>query len=221
MRIDALQAERVLVDGELTAATVVVQHGRIASIEALDHPVDGVVLRVPDTAYVVPGVVDTHVHINEPGRTEWEGFVSATEAAALGGATTLVDMPLNSIPPTTTVEHLRLKQEAAADELMVDVGFWGGAVPGNVADLEPLWEAGVFGFKCFLAPSGVDEFPPLDPDQFHDALREVARFDGLMIVHAEDAQVLDVAPSEPSRAYRDFLHSRPDAAELTAIARVL
>ena len=221
MRVDAVQAQRVLVNGTFTPATVVVHHGRIEAIESVDHEVDGVVLRAPDTAYVVPGVVDTHVHINEPGRTEWEGFVSATEAAALGGATTLVDMPLNSVPPTTTVDHLRLKQEAAVGELMVDVGFWGGAVPDNLADLEPLWEAGVFGFKCFLAPSGVDEFPPLDPDQFHTALTEIARFDGLMIVHAEDAAVLEVAPSPPSRAYQDFLHSRPDTAETTAIHRVL
>jgi len=146
MRIDAVQGQRVLVDGAFGPATVVVRDGRIAAIEPVGHEVDGVVLRAPETAYVVPGVVDTHVHINEPGRTEWEGFVSATEAAALGGATTLVDMPLNSIPPTTTVEHLRLKQQAAEGELMVDVGFWGGAVPGNLADLEPLWEAGVFGF---------------------------------------------------------------------------
>ncbi|GAA4734224.1 allantoinase AllB [Nocardioides endophyticus] len=221
MRIDAVQAQRVLIDDAFRPATVLVHRGRIEAIEPVDHEVDGVVVRAPDTAYVVPGVVDTHVHINEPGRTEWEGFVSATEAAALGGATTLVDMPLNSVPPTTTVEHLKLKQEAADGELMVDVGFWGGAVPDNLADLEPLWEAGVFGFKCFLSPSGVDEFPPLDPDQFHTALTEIARFDGLMIVHAEDAAVLDVAPVTPGRAYRDFLLSRPDAAELTAIQRVL
>ena len=130
-------------------------------------------------------------------------------------------MPLNSIPPTTTVEGLRVKQEAALGELMVDVGFWGGAVPGNVPDLLPLWEAGVFGFKCFLSPSGVDEFPPLAPDEFLAALTEIARFDGLMIVHAEDARVLDEAPSPPSRAYRDFVLSRPDAAETTAIRQVL
>jgi allantoinase len=130
-------------------------------------------------------------------------------------------MPLNSIPPTTTLEGLRAKQEAAAGELMVDVGFWGGAVPGNLGDLEPLWEAGVFGFKCFLSPSGVDEFPPLDPEQFLAALTEIARFDGLMIVHAEDAAVLESAPSPPSPAYADFLVSRPDAAELDAIAQVL
>ncbi|HEY1134688.1 MAG TPA: allantoinase AllB [Nocardioides sp.] len=221
MRIDAVQARHVLVDGAFRPATVVVQRGRIAAIEALDHVLDGVVVQAPDSAYVVPGVVDTHVHINEPGRTAWEGFVSATEAAALGGATTLVDMPLNSIPPTTTVEHLRVKQTAARGELMVDVGFWGGAVPGNVPDLEPLWEAGVFGFKCFLSPSGVDEFPPLAPAEFLHALREVARFGGLMIVHAEDADVLAAAPQRAGGSYRDFVRSRPHEAETAAIRQVL
>ncbi len=221
MKVDAVRAQRVLVDGTFVPATVTVHRGLIAAIEPFEHDVDGLVLQAPDTAYVVPGVVDTHVHINEPGRTEWEGFVSATEAAALGGATTLIDMPLNSIPPTTTLEGLRVKQQAALGELMVDVGFWGGAVPGNVADLLPLWEAGVFGFKCFLAPSGVDEFPPLDPAQFLDALTEIARFDGLMIVHAEDARVLEEAPAAPSRAYADFVRSRPDEAELAAIKQVI
>jgi allantoinase len=221
VKVDAVRAQRVLVDGTFVPATVTVHRGLIAAIEPFEHDVDGLVLQAPDTAYVVPGVVDTHVHINEPGRTEWEGFVSATEAAALGGATTLIDMPLNSIPPTTTLEGLRVKQQAALGELMVDVGFWGGAVPGNVADLLPLWEAGVFGFKCFLAPSGVDEFPPLDPAQFLDALTEIARFDGLMIVHAEDARVLEEAPAAPSRAYADFVRSRPDEAELAAIKQVI
>ena len=221
MRVDAVRARQVLVDGAFVPATVTIHRGAIAAVEPFEHDVDGLVLQAPDSAYVVPGVVDTHVHINEPGRTEWEGFVSATEAAALGGATTLVDMPLNSIPPTTTLEGLRVKQQAALGELMVDVGFWGGAVPGNVADLLPLWEAGVFGFKCFLAPSGVDEFPPLDPAQFLAALTEIARFDGLMIVHAEDARVLEEAPAAPSRAYADFVRSRPDEAELAAIRQVI
>ncbi|MBS45019.1 MAG: allantoinase AllB [Nocardioides sp.] len=221
MRLDAVSAQRVLVDGEFRPATVRFHQGRISAIDPLDPDADGMVLHARDSAYVVPGVVDTHVHVNEPGRTEWEGFVSATEAAALGGATTLVDMPLNSIPPTTTVEHLRVKQQAATDELMVDVGFWGGAVPGNLADLRPLWEVGVFGFKCFLAPSGVDEFPPLDPEQFRAALTEIASFDGLMIVHAEDARVLEESPAPPSRAYADFLHSRPDEAETAAIQQVV
>jgi len=221
MRVDAVQAQQVLVGDSFVPATVTFHNGRISAIEPLEHEADGLVLHAPDSAYVVPGVVDTHVHMNEPGRTEWEGFVSATEAAALGGATTLIDMPLNSIPATTTVAALKTKREAARDELMVDVGFWGGAVPDNLADLEPLWEAGVFGFKCFLADSGVAEFPPLDADQFRCSLREVARFDGLMIVHAEDAAVLAEAPHLPSRAYSDFLLSRPDRAETQAIRQVL
>lgn len=221
MKIDAIQAKRVLVEGEFVPATVTVHSGVISTIGPFDEATDGVVVRVPDSAYVVPGIVDTHVHINEPGRTTWEGFSSATEAAALGGATTLIDMPLNSIPPTTTTEHLRLKQEAAAGQLMVDVGFWGGAVPGNVAELEPLWDAGVFGFKCFLADSGVEEFPPLDPDQFRAALTEIAGFGGLMIVHAEDARVLAESPSPSTRSYREFVLSRPDEAETAAIRQVL
>jgi len=221
VRIDAIQGQRVLVDEEFVPATVTFHHGRIDSIAPVDHACDGYVLRIPDSAYVVPGVVDTHVHINEPGRTEWEGFVSATEAAALGGATTLIDMPLNSIPPTTTLDGLEVKRAAADGELMVDVGFWGGAVPGNVGDLEALWEAGVFGFKCFLSPSGVEEFPPLDPREFLAALEEVARLDARMIVHAEDARALEEAPSPPSRAYSDFVVSRPDRAEVAAIRQVL
>lgn len=221
MHIDAVQAHNVLVDGQFVPATVTIRHGHISAIGPVDAQPEGVVLRAPDSAYVLPGNVDTHVHINEPGRTAWEGFHSATEAAALGGATTLIDMPLNSIPPTTTVEHLRLKQEAAQSQLMVDVGFWGGAIPGNVADLEPLWAEGVFGFKCFLADSGVPEFPPLDPEQFLLALTEIARFDGLMIVHAEDASILADAPSTSSRSYPDFVLSRPDAAEVVAIRQVL
>lgn len=221
MRLDAIQGRHVLVNDEFVPATVVLYHGTIESIEPYEADIDGLVLRAADSAYVVPGIVDSHVHINEPGRTDWEGFKSATEAGALGGATTLIDMPLNSIPPTTTVEGLAVKRKEAAGQLMVDVGFWGGAIPGNISELEPMWDAGVFGFKCFLSPSGVDEFPPLNQEEFVAALREVARFDGLMIVHAEDAAVLDAAPSRPSRAYGDFVLSRPDESEVRAIEQVL
>jgi allantoinase len=221
MRIDAVQARNVLVDGEVRPATLTLVDGRIASIGPFEDEPAGEVQRVPDTAHVVPGVVDTHVHVNEPGRTAWEGFSTATEAAALGGVTTLVDMPLNSVPPTTTCEGLRAKRASARGQLAVDVGFWGGAVPDNLADLEPLWEAGVFGFKCFLSPSGVDEFPALDRDEFVAALHEVARLDALMIVHAEDAAVLERTPAPASSAYRDFLLSRPDASERAAIQQVV
>ena len=226
MKVHTVRGRRVLVGDEVVAATLRLRDGRIAAIEAYDAPdpdtPDGLVVDGSDTATVLPGVVDTHVHVNEPGRTEWEGFATATAAAAMGGVTTLVDMPLNSVPPTTTLAGLRAKQEAArGHRLHVDVGFWGGAVPGNLADLEPLWEAGVFGFKCFLSPSGVDEFPPLSPGDFTAALREVARLGALMVVHAEDPATLEAAPHPPSRAYADFLLSRPDEAETVAIRRVL
>src|SRR5690606_28222151 len=120
--------------------------------------------------------------------TEWEGFASATRAAAAGGVTTIVDMPLNSIPPTTTLGGLEAKRAAAATQAYVDVGFWGGAVPDNLADLEPLHAAGVFGFKCFLLPSGVDEFPELDAGALAAAMRETQRLGALLIAHAEDAR---------------------------------
>jgi allantoinase len=222
MRLDAVRGRQVLVGEQLVPATLVLRQGRIDAVAPHGARVEGLVLEVPETAYLLPGVVDTHVHVNEPGRTAWEGFATATEAAARGGVTTLVDMPLNAIPPTTTVEHLELKREAAAQQLMVDVGFWGGAVPGNLDDLAPLWEAGVLGFKCFLADSGVEEFPPLDAAGFTAALAEVARLGALMIVHAEDPGVLARHARETgSTAYGDFLLTRPDEAETAAIRHVV
>ena len=153
---------------------------------------------------LLPGLVDTHVHVNEPGRTEWEGFATATRAAAAGGVTTIVDMPLNSIPPTTTLAGLEAKRAVAEGQVRVDVGFWGGAVPGNVPDLEPLHEAGVFGFKCFLLDSGVEEFGHLEPEEFALAMKETARIGALMIVHAEDGDLL-----EEERARRRQLRRVP------------
>lgn len=220
-------AESVLVDGVFVAAELRLADGLISAVLPLPQGVpDGTTaspdtLVVPDGISVLPGMVDTHVHINEPGRTDWEGFASATTAAALGGVTTLVDMPLNSIPATVDVASLRAKQRAAHGKIRVDTGFWGGIVPGNTAQLRPLWDEGVFGFKCFLLPSGVDEFPPVDDAQLREAMREVEGFGGLVIVHAEDARTIDAAPATPSAAYSDFLASRPDAAELTAIARLI
>ncbi len=160
------------------------------------------------------------MHVNEPGRTEWEGFETATRAAAAGGVTTIVDMPLNSIPPTTTVAALEEKQAAARGQVWVDVGFWGGAVPGNLPDLSPLHEAGVFGFKCFLLDSGVEEFPHLSTDEFADAIAETARLGTLMLVHAEDAGLIDDSRAHGT-SYAGFLDSRPPAAEERAIDLVL
>ncbi|MFJ4667144.1 allantoinase AllB [Kitasatospora purpeofusca] len=211
----------VLPDGE-RPADVLVRDGKIARIAPYGTlPADGHrVTDLGDTA-LLPGLVDTHVHVNEPGRTEWEGFATATRAAAAGGVTTIVDMPLNSVPPTTTPAGLEAKRKTADGQAWVDLGFWGGAVPDNLADLEPLHRAGVFGFKSFLAPSGVDEFPHLEAAGLDAALAEQARLGALAIIHAEDPAVLAAAPQQPGVHYRDFLASRPADAETAAVARLL
>ncbi|MEO7447927.1 MAG: allantoinase AllB, partial [Humibacillus sp.] len=216
------RAQRAIIDGAERSASVGVVDGRIAVVADLDAQLRAdVVVELGADEVLIPGLVDTHVHVNEPGRTEWEGFASATRAAAAGGVTTIIDMPLNSIPPTTTVAGLEAKRAVARDQAFVDVGFWGGAIPGNVADLAPLHEAGVFGFKCFLLHSGVDEFPHLEPAELEAAMRETARIDALMIVHAEDRQTIEDAPPPEGSAYADFLGSRPRAAENRAIATVI
>jgi allantoinase len=218
--VTAIRGRRVITpDGE-RAATVLLREGVIAGLAGYAGAPDGALTLAGDEV-LLPGLVDSHVHVNEPGRTEWEGFATATAAAAAGGVTTIVDMPLNSIPPTVTVPALRAKQAAAAGQLATDVAFWGGAVPGNVADLRPLHEAGVVGFKCFLLPSGVDEFAPLDAGQLAVAMAEIASFGGLLIVHAEDPEVIAAAPAARGRRYADFLASRPPEAERRAITALL
>jgi len=151
-----VRAERaVLPDGE-RGADVAVKDGRIVAIEEPGSDLGeraAAVVELASDEVLLPGIVDSHVHVNDPGRTEWEGFETATKAAAAGGVTTIVDMPLNSIPPTVDVAALEVKRKAADGETWVDVGFWGGAVPGNLADLRPLHDSGVFGFKCFLLHS--------------------------------------------------------------------
>nr|WP_144713664.1 allantoinase AllB [Curtobacterium pusillum] len=230
------RAERAWVDGAFRPATVVVRDGRITAVLPIDAVVETGTAEtgtaaagtaqaatehvVPAGHVLLPGLVDTHVHVNEPGRTEWEGFASATRAAALGGVTTIIDMPLNSIPATTTVDALAVKRASAEGRVAVDVGFWGGAVPASLGSLDALHDAGVFGFKCFTAPSGVDEFPHLDPVQLRAAIEEVARIDALLIVHAEDPALL--VPHEALGVhYDDFLGTRPPEAERSAIARVI
>lgn len=208
-----------LPDGPRPAA-VCVRDGRIAAIAP--HSARLPATREVDLAQLalLPGLVDTHVHVNEPGRTQWEGFATATAAAAAGGVTTIVDMPLNSVPPTTTVDGLRRKRAAAAGSCHVDVGFWGGAVPDNLDDLRPLHRAGVFGFKCFTAPSGVEEFPPLSWAQLRPVLGTLARLDALLIAHAEDPDGLSAAPEPTASRFGDFLASRPASVEDTAVSRL-
>jgi allantoinase len=201
---------------------VAVRDGRIAAVAGPGERLDAaVVTELPGQQVLLPGLVDTHVHVNEPGRTGWEGFATATRAAAAGGVTTLIDMPLNSVPPTTTTAALELKRAAARPSAAVDVGFWGGAVPGNLADLAGLHEAGVFGFKAFLIDSGVPEFGFLDAAHLDAVLAETARLGALLIVHAEDPAVIGAVPGPAGRTYASFLASRPPRAEESAIAHLL
>ena len=215
-----IEAARAVVGGEERACVVTVAEGRIVGIDGPRSVEAAEVLRLREDVVLLPGLVDTHVHVNEPGRTEWEGFSHATRAAAAGGVTTIVDMPLNSVPATVDVEALEAKRRAAAGQCHVDVGFWGGAVPSNLHDLQPLWEAGVFGFKCFLVDSGVEEFPALDEALLQKAMEQLASFGGLLLVHAEDPEAMSPCPPGASR-YEDFLASRPDAAEVSAVTAVV
>ena len=219
-----ISSSRIVTPDGVRPGTVVVSDGQIQTIlppgqaPAAAHAVEA------GDAALLPGVVDTHVHINEPGRTEWEGFHTATRAAAAGGVTTLVDMPLNSIPPTTTLEALRVKQEAAANAALVDYGFWGGVVPGNFDALEPLLDAGVLGFKCFLVPSGVDEFAHVEESDLRPAMRRLAARKAVLLAHAElpgpIARAASATARDPRR-YATWLASRPEAAELEAIELLL
>ena len=173
-------------------------------------------------ALLMPGIIDSHVHINEPGRTEWEGFETATRAAARGGVTTVVDMPLNSAPVTTTLDALHAKLAAAAGKLWVNCGFWGGVIPGNDGQLAEMARAGVMGFKCFLCPSGIDDFPHVERHDLARAMPILKAAGVPLLVHAELEQPLrDVPHSSDPRAYLTYLHSRPRQWEDAAIALVI
>jgi allantoinase len=219
MRYDLVVRSRraVLPDGT-RAASVAVSGGAIAAIADYGDGLDAEQHVDLGELVLLPGLVDSHVHVNEPGRTDWEGFVTATRAAAAGGVTTICDMPLNSLPPTVSVSALAEKRAAAAGNVWVDVAFWGGAVPGNSAAMRPLHEAGVTGFKCFLADSGVPEFPPLGPADLRSVLADLAAMGALLIVHAEDGA--EIRPAS-GRDFGAFVASRPPAAERRAIEKVI
>ena len=196
-------------------ASIHIHDEKILAVRGFDELVEGCeIVDADDGAIVMPGLVDTHVHINSPGRTQWEGFPSATRAAAAGGVTTLIDMPLNSIPPTTTLEGFKAKLTVAREHCFVDVGFWGGLVPGNTAELAPMFAAGVVGFKCFLVPSGVDEFPHVTEADLREALPKLSRLGAMLIVHAELPTAMRATDNTD---YSAFLRSRPRAAENEAV----
>lgn len=222
-----LRSTRVVTPDGIGPHSVHIEGESIARVADFgDVPANARVVDVGDDV-VLPGLVDTHVHINEPGRTDWEGFETATRAAAAGGVTSMVEMPLNAIPATTTAESLKLKTESARDKLSVDVGFWGGVVPGNTDQLEPLWNAGVFGFKCFMVPSGVEEFGYVTEADLREAMPVLARLDAPLLVHAElpgpieQAAELASCVTWDARSYWCYLESRPRAAENEAIGMMI
>jgi allantoinase len=201
-----IRGKQVVLPGSIAPASIYIAGDRIISIRSYgDIPPGCEVTEVSDESIVMPGLVDSHVHINEPGRTEWEGFETATRAAAAGGVTTLVDMPLNSIPPTTTVAGFEEKLAAANGQCFVDVGFWGGVVPENAHELAALDSAGVVGFKCFLIHSGVDEFPNVTEEDLRRAMPELTRLGAVLIVHAEVPGPISrtgIPPGSPARQPR-------------------
>lgn len=219
-----LRSRRVVRPEGVGPAAILVRGGRIADVfpEARATPSLPLQGDIPVTdvgdSVVMPGLIDTHVHANDPGRSDWEGFETATRAAAAGGVTTLIDMPSHSIPPTTNREALDRKGQAAAGRIRVDVGFWGGLVPGNLAELTPLRAAGVFGYACCLCPSGVPEFPAVTE---HDLLLATERLaETPLLVHAESPEKL--RPWEGRRdSHASHLASRPRAAENAAVARIV
>lgn len=211
----AVRGRRILTPRGFEPAAVLIESGKISAVAGPNDIPAGVPIRETGDLAVIPSLVDTHVHVNEPGRTEWEGFATATEAAAAGGIGTIVDMPLNSVPVTTTRAALEAKLAAAKGKLSVDAAFWGGVVPGNLAELEPLAAGGVVGFKCFLTHSGLDEFPNVTRADLEAAMPVIARLGLPLIAHAELDPCGD-ASGDPA-VYDTYLKSRPADMELRAI----
>jgi allantoinase len=210
-----IRSDRVLTPEGIRSAFVRIEQGRIESIG--NEAKSGEVVDV-GSDFLLPGLVDSHVHVNQPGRTEWEGFETATRAAAAGGVTTLFDMPLNSIPVTTSPEALETKMRSAEGHCWIDHGFWGGVVPGPVEPLDALLESGLPGAKCFLVPSGIPEFGHVVEKDLRVAMPVIARRGGVLLVHAEvPGPIDDARPEGDPRSYRHFLESRPRDAENEAI----
>ena len=218
----ALRSRRVLADGVLAPRTVVITEGRIAAVEAFDFVPPGIPVDDLGDLVLMAGLTDVHVHVNEPGRTDWEGFSTATRAAAAGGVTTLIDMPLNSTPVTTTAAAFEAKLAAAEGALTIDVGYWGGVVPDDIDELPGLLSAGVLGLKAFLVHSGIEDFPNVTGADLERALPLLAPTGLPLLVHCEldTSGRPDLGPPNP-RSYRQYLASRPGRWELDAIELVL
>jgi allantoinase len=217
-----IRAPRVITGGAETAAAVGVRAGRIAAVLPHDRAATARnVLELGSDVVLLPGLVDSHVHVCEPGNSDWEGFASATLAAAAGGITTVVDMPLDSVPSTVNVAALETKRRSAAGHCYVDVGFWGGVVPGNLSGLAALHLAGVLGFKCFLSDSGAEDFPPVSAGEMEAALGVLRDLGAPLLVHAESADAAHGVPAAAGPSYAGYLASRPRGVENLAVCQVI
>lgn len=217
----AIKSKRILTDNGFIDGYILVKDGKVLEITTSEQVPNCLVDDVGNLV-VMPGIVDCHVHINEPGRTDWEGFETATKAAAAGGITTLVDMPLNCSPVTTTKKALNTKLDAVRGKLWVDCGFWGGIIPNNIDELEPLLQAGVMGCKVFLIDSGIDEFPNVVESDLREAMPILKKYNVPLLVHAE----MESTPGETNNynnptSYQAFLDSRPKSLEDNAINLVI
>jgi allantoinase len=220
----ALHSSRVITPEGVQEATLVLTDGKIRDVMPGRVEPHGMAFASVGNQVIMPGVIDAHVHINEPGRTEWEGFETATRAAAAGGSTTLIEMPLNASPVTVTAEAFRLKLEAAKGKLHVNCGFYGGLVPGNISELDALLRSGVFGIKAFLTHSGIDEFPNVTEADLRKALPVLKKHDTVLLVHCElESHDLSprLDPQDNPRSYAHYLASRPAQWEVDAIALMI
>lgn len=214
----SLKSRRVVLPGETRPATLVIRDGRISAIEPYDREAD----YDYENKAILPGVIDPHVHFNDPGRAHWEGWKSGTLAALAGGVTTVIDMPLNCIPSTVDLPSIWAKRVSTTSQLYCDVGFWGGAVPGNAGHIKTLVGAGAMGLKCFLSDPGTKEFANLDSQGLEEAMRVIADIDSVLLVHAEwPSALLPPDPSLDPHSYAAWLHTRPVAAEREAIEQVV
>lgn len=216
-------SKNIVLKDSILDGGILIKNGKITKIlprnilEKMENTVDF------KDSYLMPGLIDSHVHLNEPGRTDWEGFETGTKAAAVGGITTIYDMPLNSIPPTTTLDNLRTKVNAAKGKTYVNVGFWGGLVPGNQDELRAMVDAGVVGFKGFLCPSGVDEFPNINRKDMEKAYEKLQTTNATLLFHAEEGCCNNSSEevTESPFKYSTYLKSRPDALEMNAITMII
>ena len=213
-----IYSKRCWIGKQFIEATLHIGNGKIIRIYPKKHRIENIEFLNYNDSIVMPGIIDAHVHINEPGRTHWEGFNSATKAAALGGVTTLIEMPLNANPVTTNINAFDLKKQATQDKLHVNCGFYGGVIPGNEKDIEPLINAGVFGIKGFLIDSGIDEFPNVTKDDLEKIAPILAKFNVPLLLHCEIGERKNIPQvHNKPKSYRAYLASRPTEWELNAL----